>query len=346
MENDILSLVILTRNRCETLKRSLLYHCEALSNKDLEKTIKIYVIDNGSTDNTSEYLNELCLQFKNIVVIKNGKNIGADNSLLVGLESVKSRYVWCLQDHAQVFVEQLPDILSLLQVSDREHTFICAPLKTINKYSSSSDQKLHAILNSVTLNVNIFNRALLLPFYRKHLIEFQGSGLIFFLANIEMVIHYGIERMLILPNFVTVNEQFLVPQERDKYNWQKSFSGYTNVTLGYARIISYIIEHRILTEEIVKRFLSTSDQGLNALRKFIRLRKIKSDDKVPIETAQIIANVPTYSRMERYLIIKSISGSNTMLILLKFFDLFLVGYFRIKAYAKAAVRKIKSVARV
>ena len=332
MENNILSLVILTRNRCETLKKSLQYHCAAITNECLEKTIKIYVIDNGSTDNTLEYLNDLCVQYKNIVVIKNSENIGFDNSFLVGLESVKSTYIWFLQDHAQVLVEQLPDILSLLQAPDSEYTYINAPLKTIKKYSSSTDQKLHVVLNSVTLNANIFNRALLLPFYKKHLAEFQSTGLIFFLANIEMVINYGFERMLILPNIVTVYQRFLVVEERDKDNWQKSFTGYINVTLGYARILKYIIEHGILTKDKIKSCLVTSDHGLHALHAFIKLRKTKSDNKVPNETAQIIASVPTYSRVERYLIIKSITGSNSMLILLKFFDLFLVAYFRIKAY--------------
>jgi glycosyltransferase involved in cell wall biosynthesis len=330
MNNNILSFVILTKDRCETLKKSLQYHCETLRNEGLEDVIKIYVIDNGSIDNTLEYLKDLCLIFNNIVVIKNGKNIGFDNSLLVGLNSTKSRYVWCLQDHAQVLMEQLPYIISLLQIPDIEYSYVFAPLRNEKKYISSYDQKLHALLSGNTLNVNIFNRSLLLPFYKKHLNEFESSGLTFYLANIEMVINYGTKRMLMLPNIVTVYQRFLVSPEGDNDRWQKSFSGYIAVTLGYARILNYIIEQKLLTEATLKQHLAVNDNGLRALHSFIRLRKLKSDSKIAVETAQLIANIPTYSNLERYLVIKAVSDSYGTLILLKFFDLFLFAYLKVK----------------
>jgi glycosyltransferase involved in cell wall biosynthesis len=332
MKDNILSLVILTKDRCETLKKSLQYHCEALRNEGLEDTIKIYVIDNGSIDTTSEYLKNFCLIFNNIVVIKNYKNIGFDNSLLIALNSSKSKYVWCLQDHAQVLVEQLPYIISLLRMPDKEYSYIYAPLRNKKKYIKSNDQKLHALLCGNTLNVNIFNRSLLLPFYKKHLKEFEGSGLIFYLANTEMVMDYGIKSMLILPNIVTVYQQFLVSQKEDKYRWQKNFAGYITVSLGYARILKYLIEQKILSKTILKRQLALNDNGLHALHSFIKLRKLKSDTKITVENAHLIASIPTYTNLERYLVIKAVSGSKGELILLKFFDFFLVLYLKIKLF--------------
>ncbi len=331
-KNNILSFVITTKNRCETIKESLSHHCAALKREGLENIVKIIIVDNGSTDNTLDFLRDFCLYHENILVISNGYDIGFDKSLLVGLESSKSRYVWCLQDHALVLIEELKSIISLLEKLEIEYSYVFAPLQNIEKLNKIDDKKLHVILRSDILNSNIFNRELFLHYYKKHIVEFGGSGLVFFLANVEMVISYGIERMLILDRVATIYQHFQVLQKGTNDRWQKSHGGYITVSVGYAKIIKYFIGRGLLSEAAIKRHLAVNDNGLNALHAFIKFRNLFSVSNVSVETAQIITGIPNYSYIEKLLISEALCGSRFKFAFLKVLDFPLVVYLKAKKW--------------
>ena len=81
----------------------LIDNCLKIINDDLE----ILIVDNGSTDNTFETLNELMLP-PNIIPIRIEKNIGYGNGILIGLNQAKGEILsWT---HADLQTD-LSDIL-------------------------------------------------------------------------------------------------------------------------------------------------------------------------------------------------------------------------------------------
>jgi len=114
-KNLLVTIAIPTYNRIEQLKNCLNSILPQIKQK--QTWIEVLVIDNKSPDGTYDYLKKL--KHKNLRVMQNSKNIGAENNILKVTELAKGRYVFWLSDDdilldgaldfLKDFLEKLPD---------------------------------------------------------------------------------------------------------------------------------------------------------------------------------------------------------------------------------------------
>lgn len=92
--NDLLDIIIISYNRKEKLEKTL--------NEFLEKSpLKHYditVIDNCSTDGTSEMIEEYSKKYPNLKHVRNKINIGGNPNIIRAFETATKKYLWLLGD--------------------------------------------------------------------------------------------------------------------------------------------------------------------------------------------------------------------------------------------------------
>lgn len=92
---DLLEIILITYNRKEKLKKTLEQLLEANSPiVDFE----IKILDNKSTDGTTEFLQEYSKKHKNIIHIVNNRNLGGNGNIAKAFEIAQKKYVWVLCD--------------------------------------------------------------------------------------------------------------------------------------------------------------------------------------------------------------------------------------------------------
>ena len=79
-----LSVIIPSRNEAENLPKCISEICEELIKHSIKH--EILVIDDGSTDNTTEIINDLTNDFESVIYIKNKNDNGFGRAVRLGLE--------------------------------------------------------------------------------------------------------------------------------------------------------------------------------------------------------------------------------------------------------------------
>lgn len=92
------SIVMATYNRSHQLKTTI----ENIMQQEYDD-LELIVINDGSTDNTSDVLNQI-QKTQNIRVIVNEKNVGLQKSLNIGIRHAKGEYIARIDDHDQWIV--------------------------------------------------------------------------------------------------------------------------------------------------------------------------------------------------------------------------------------------------
>lgn len=93
--SNTLEILIPTYNRQETLRETLE---QILSDNSPVKNCQITVLDNCSTDGTSDMLDEYAAKYSNIKHIRHEKNIGGNANITRAFEIAKAEYIWVLCD--------------------------------------------------------------------------------------------------------------------------------------------------------------------------------------------------------------------------------------------------------
>ena len=95
MLKEKLEIFLVTYNRKDELSKTL----ESIFSKDSPiKNLNITILDNNSSDGTSELIKEYCVQYKNIKHIRNNRNIGANANIARCYELANKEYMWILCD--------------------------------------------------------------------------------------------------------------------------------------------------------------------------------------------------------------------------------------------------------
>lgn len=92
---DILDIFLCTYNRKMLLEKTLK---SLLSPESPIRKLPITILDNASTDGTSELIEEYCLRFPNIRHIRNNRNISGNANIAKAFEMAKKQYFWVLCD--------------------------------------------------------------------------------------------------------------------------------------------------------------------------------------------------------------------------------------------------------
>lgn len=107
-----LELFLITYNRKDKLQqtlRSLLDEQSPLSHRPLT------VLDNASTDGTSEWLQSFCPAYPHIHYIRHSKNIGGNANIARAFEMARAEYVWVLCDDDSYDFSHWDECLRALQ---------------------------------------------------------------------------------------------------------------------------------------------------------------------------------------------------------------------------------------
>ena len=106
-----LSVVIPTYNRAELLDICLEENIKVLS----RHLIKIYVVDNCSTDNTAEVVSKHKAAYELLEYRCNSENLGTDRSFEIGLKLSETDYVWLLGDSYRLDSDGVNILISTIE---------------------------------------------------------------------------------------------------------------------------------------------------------------------------------------------------------------------------------------
>lgn len=126
-QNDrypLVSAIITTRNRLSLLKRAI----ESVGAQTYEN-IELIVVDDGSTDGTKEYCNQLKLHY---IFIPQNESRGGNYARNLGIKAAKGKYVAFLDDDDYWLPEKTAKQLELIQKYDCEMVHCGRTLEIIN----------------------------------------------------------------------------------------------------------------------------------------------------------------------------------------------------------------------
>jgi glycosyltransferase involved in cell wall biosynthesis len=118
----LLSICIPTYNRIETLKSNvqLLLPC-------LSPTVELIISDNGSSDQTSNYLTGLIQTQLYLKIILGKYNLGCDVNYLRLLENSSGEWCWYIGDDDPIDVAYIPELLKRLQNETTDVVHLAPP---------------------------------------------------------------------------------------------------------------------------------------------------------------------------------------------------------------------------
>ena len=97
MLREKLDICLITYNRMELLKQTLE---QIVADNSPMRDFEITVLDNSSTDGTTELIDEYCSKYSNLKHVINSKNIGGNANIAKALTEIpKKEYVWVLGDN-------------------------------------------------------------------------------------------------------------------------------------------------------------------------------------------------------------------------------------------------------
>lgn len=120
----MVSVVIPTHNRCDTLERAIL-SVLAQSYHDFE----IIVVSDGSTDNTKNLVDELSTKDNRITFVEYFPAKGGNHARNVGIHSSKGEFVAFLDDDDEWYPDKLASQLAVMNSSDKiglVYTGVCS----------------------------------------------------------------------------------------------------------------------------------------------------------------------------------------------------------------------------
>ena len=92
---DKLQIILVSYNRCKKLRKTL---AKILGHDSPIRNCSITILDNKSTDGTSEFIEFLCKKHQNIVHVIHNRNIGGNANIARAFEIASMQYLWILCD--------------------------------------------------------------------------------------------------------------------------------------------------------------------------------------------------------------------------------------------------------
>ncbi len=96
MLKDVLQIILITYNRDNKLKQTF---DKIFASSSPIKDLDITIIDNNSSDNTCQLVQEYQKKFSNISYVKNKHNIGGNANIMKAFYLANHEYVWILADN-------------------------------------------------------------------------------------------------------------------------------------------------------------------------------------------------------------------------------------------------------
>jgi abequosyltransferase len=139
----LLSICIPTYNRASVLELCI---NSIISQKSFDNRTEIIILDNNSSDNTSEIVKKYTNQYTNILYFKNEENIGMEKNILKVLEFGNGKLLKLLNDYTLIIENKLEVILEQINSNYDESTILY--------FQNKSNRKI----NITCFNLNTFFR--------------------------------------------------------------------------------------------------------------------------------------------------------------------------------------------
>lgn len=223
-----LTLAIPTYNRSNYLEKML----SSLSySEDNREHLEILVIDNCSTDSTSEVIDKFRTEHS-INYIKNDFNIGPDENFKKCITLAKSKYVWIFGDDDLLFDNSLDNILEIIRdngefglmhlraknFKDDSELFNFNPSKVEFEIIENKNKFIKLVHTNITfITANILNKDILLDNISLEFIPNNNLGQIYW--NILPVLKS--EKSIFISNQIFAARQF----NSGNYNFCQVFGG-------------------------------------------------------------------------------------------------------------------------
>lgn len=118
------SVILSTYNGSKFIGRAI----ESVLNQNFQD-FELIIIDDGSTDNTFQIINQWAKKDKRIIILKNEKNLGVPKSLNRGLKVAKGEYVALIDDDDEWIDKD--KIKKQVEFLEQNHSYVLVGTKTI-----------------------------------------------------------------------------------------------------------------------------------------------------------------------------------------------------------------------
>jgi len=120
MSNKLISCVI----SCYNEEKNIPILLDQIQTNNLEKKFELILVNNGSTDNSQQLIDQLKSQFNEIIFINNKEDLGWGNGVMSGLNVATCDYVGWTHGDLQYDLNVLNDVYELTQKSRNKNKYL------------------------------------------------------------------------------------------------------------------------------------------------------------------------------------------------------------------------------
>ena len=102
---------------CHNESRNLRLLIKEIKKNKLEKSIKFYIINNGSTDNSKHIINSLSKNYKTINFINLNENLGWGNGILCGLKKTDTNIIGWFHGDMEYSISALKKVIKIINTN-------------------------------------------------------------------------------------------------------------------------------------------------------------------------------------------------------------------------------------
>lgn len=133
-KQPLVSVIIPTHSRKDMLNRAI----QSVAMQTYE-SVEIVVVDDASTDDTPDFVQQLQGRVPNLVYLRNDTSLGACGARNRGINQASGHYVALLDDDDEYLPTALSELIEAYESDD--YSFVCADLKIISKKGNRVSSK-------------------------------------------------------------------------------------------------------------------------------------------------------------------------------------------------------------
>lgn len=266
--NFFLSICIPTRDRLDSIKSNIEHLISKIQENKLEEKIEIVISDNSKDEN--KFLLNLSKDHLFINYIYT-KDLGHDYNILNLVDNSSSEYIWFCQDHTRLRFENINYLIKTLLNKNPKYVYL--PTKNNLKLEKfiKNDQRYISFKN-VYLNTNLVKKKYFIDYYKKLLLNFNGSHLIFQHAIIYL--NFEIEEgQIIILNKKFSDYKFFVNESYEKNTWSRSLESYLSILEKSVLMFNDILNLNCLKKDKIIKIYSKNTHGFALLYQLTLLQR-------------------------------------------------------------------------
>lgn len=266
--NFLLSICIPTRDRLDSIKYNTDHLISKIQANKLEKIIEVIISDNSHDLNENLKKKSSVLNFFNYY---HTKDLGHDYNILNLSKNSNGKYIWFCQDHTKILFENIDSILDTLKESKPNYVYL--PTKDNLVYEKIiKKNKKYISFKNVYLNTNLIKKELFYKYYKKLLVSFNGSHLVFQHAIIYINFNANEDKIRILDKKYS-DYKYFVKKSYNKNTWSRSLESYLSILEKSSLMFQDIQKINNLEFKKIKLIYSKNSHGFALLYQLTILQR-------------------------------------------------------------------------